>query len=198
MQHLFQLHQGVIVISPDVLNISSFRNIWVKDPHPYKDNAIKDISYVYYIVDFCSPYAKLSVEERTELTCRDVLLNPNYIPSSDVRIAMKKYAEIMDTPNIRLYLSVEKAKESINRVIETTASSGEGDDSNLTVEGAASLIKLVIEAAAMADKTDKLYLVATKERSDSIKQKGGTQATALERGDFNNIINSIIARGNLI
>lgn len=116
MKNLFDLKDRKVTFSPQALLIPELKTIWDTDKTEDKINAIKKLSYIYFLCDYKSPYV-LSVppELVAKTVARDFMKNEGYEPESDVLAAIDKYKKLQKTPSMGL---LEAATVTIHKLSE--------------------------------------------------------------------------------
>jgi hypothetical protein len=116
---IFDLKDNEITISPEILTIGIFEDIWNSDKSKNKINAYNDFKYIYHLCDFNSPYNNYSEEKRTQAIKEEVLGKKDYEPSDKVIQACIIYKELKETPIERLFTSVKNKIEEISMYLST-------------------------------------------------------------------------------
>lgn len=103
MRELFDLKNRQVTFSPQALMIPEFESLWKRDKSKNKETALKEISYVYFLADYKSPYvASLSPEIIAKTVAKDFIKDENYEPDEKVLAAIHKYRELQITPSMLL------------------------------------------------------------------------------------------------
>ena len=98
--NLFEFKNHKVIITPQALLIPEFKTIW---DNKDEDVAIKELSYVYFIADYNSPYAlSLSPEALAEIVAKDFMKDVNYDPPPHVQEAINRYKSLQETPAMHL------------------------------------------------------------------------------------------------
>ena len=104
--NLFDLQNRIVVISPEALLIPEFKEIWDRDNSKHKEVAMAELSYVYFVSDYKSIYRSgISEGELHAVVAKDFLKDEAYEPCPAVRLAMKKYMVLQETPSMRLLMA---------------------------------------------------------------------------------------------
>jgi hypothetical protein len=112
---LFNLLNNQVVIDPSVLPIPEFKKLWDRDKTKGKDSAFKELSYVYYVTDFNSPYSNIPEEKRSGIIRDDFMKDPKWKPDEAIEEAIVKYRMLTRTPTMFL---VEAVKESAYKLAD--------------------------------------------------------------------------------
>jgi hypothetical protein len=92
---LLSLDQGKLSVSPESLTIKEFSDIWTADTTKTKDDAIKELSFVYFMCWYKSPYRGYDVQDRMEHLKIDVIRDAKWKMPERVGRAMVKYEELL-------------------------------------------------------------------------------------------------------
>lgn len=113
---IFDLINNEPRINIEGIFIPEFRAIWENDKSKDKAKASKCLSYVYFVSDFSSPYAKQTEDEKI-ISCKKDYLNFELSTKEWelVNNAVNKYKELQETHSMRLLAS---AKFAINKLTE--------------------------------------------------------------------------------
>jgi len=116
MKYLFDLKDRKVTFSPQALMIPELKLIWDTDKTEDKVEAIKKLSYIYFLCDYKSPYV-LSVppELVSKVVAKDFMKDEDYEPSPDVLSAVDKYKQLQKTPSMGL---LEAATVTIHKLSE--------------------------------------------------------------------------------
>lgn len=117
---IFDLKDNEIVISPEILTVDIFHQIWTDDKSKNKNKALNDFKYIYHLCDFNSPYNNYSEEKRKESIKEEVLGDKTYIPSEKVQQGCEVYKALKETPIERLFYSVKDKVEEISNYLNET------------------------------------------------------------------------------
>jgi hypothetical protein len=116
---IFDLKDNEVIVSPEILTISVFEEIWNGDKSKNKKNAFNDFKYIYHLSDFNSPYNNYSKQKREEAIKEEVIGEKTYTPSEKVLQACKVYRELRETPIERLFTSVKDKIEEMSEYLNT-------------------------------------------------------------------------------
>lgn len=167
---IFDLKDNEIQVSPEILTISIFEDIWNSDKNKSKVNAYNDFKYIYHLCDFNSPYNNYSEEKRSQAIKEEVLGKKEYTPSEKVLKACIIYKELKETPIERLFTSVK------NKIEEISAYLG---NSELTDESVTPVLKIfdsmskivgqykTLEAAVRSEKENTAVKIRGDKKVDS-------------------------------
>ncbi len=103
MKTLFDLKDRKVIVSAEALLIPEFKDIYSRDKSKDKAKAIQQLSYVYFIADYKSPYvSSLSPDALKRVVGKDFMKDEGYEPDSKVSAAIDKYKELQRTPSMLL------------------------------------------------------------------------------------------------
>jgi len=102
-----------VTISPEILSISPFKEIWVNDKSKEKELAIKQLKYIWFFSDYNSPYFKFPEEDRKKLILEDVLKDKSFKVDKDLVASIDKYKSLTYSPAIE---AVESAFSLISKL----------------------------------------------------------------------------------
>ena len=103
MKTLFDLKDRKVIVSAEALLIPEFKDIYSRDKSKDKAKAIQQLSYVYFIADYKSPYvSSLSPDALKRVVGKDFMKDEGYKPDSKVSAAIDKYKGLQKTPSMLL------------------------------------------------------------------------------------------------
>lgn len=112
---LFQIQNNQPVITSEALLIPEFSAIWQKDKTKKKEQATKELSYIYFMADYKSVYQAYSEDVMEKQIIKDVFGKKKWKASKDVERAVEKYKELQQTPSMRLLKSFKDAINSLEK-----------------------------------------------------------------------------------
>lgn len=100
MYDIFNVHGGRLVVTPEILTIKPFRDIYERDGLPNKSNATKELLYVYHCSSYKSEGVKKGLEGETlhNWAMRNAALNNNFVIDATIRNAIKEYKYHQNSP----------------------------------------------------------------------------------------------------
>ena len=133
MAHLFIVENTVAKPTSEVLLIEPYKTIWSRDTTRDKSEAIKDFTYIEFMVSKkkTNPFAGYDDETR-HIKLRELLFNSSWTPDKLIEAGMIKLHEFQTeaSPTYSYYLAVlkgaEKMKEFFNTVDITERSERTG------------------------------------------------------------------------
>lgn len=108
----------VVLKEPGVLLINEFKVLWESTKN--KQLVLKEFAYIYFKVDFKSPYRNSkSKKEIEQVLKKDLDFPSNWKPSKEILEAEKKYNELQTTKTLKVLLAAELALDQITNYFET-------------------------------------------------------------------------------
>jgi hypothetical protein len=164
---MFELIDDKIVIDPAILNIPEFKALWRRDKNRAKHKAYAELSYIYYVTDFKSPYRNFPMTERMERVrdefCKKAL-GDDWKPDAKVQEAKEKYELLSVTPSLKYLESVEAQLHKVTNFLNGTVIDEE-------------TIKVIVDSVDKFNKVvlglPKLKEAVQKEVSENSKIRGG-------------------------
>jgi hypothetical protein len=167
--NIFNLKNNKVIIDPDKLIIPEFKSIWERDKSKDKENAFKELTYVYMLVDFKSPYQAYPEDIREIKIKEDLFKDKNWKPDDLIKSACKKYYELIETPTLRMLNSARIAVEKLSNYFKVSNPNDKSYTANLEKLGK------IIESL------DKLEEKVKKEQTSETKVRGGGIVKERER-----------------
>ena len=101
--NLFEMNNGVLQIQPEAYALEPFKVLWTRDKTKNKDNAIKELSFIYFMVDFTSDFADILEDSIREVEVKKSLnLETSWKPDKLVQSAMDFYRSRQETVALKL------------------------------------------------------------------------------------------------
>jgi hypothetical protein len=174
---MFDLIEEKIEISPAVLNVPEFKALWKRDKNRGKKHAYSELSYIYYICDFKSPYRNYpDVERRVKVMSEYCVksLGEDWKPDAKVEEAIRKYEELHVTPSLKYLESVEGVIHKIRQYMDNVIINED-------------TLKTIVDSTEKANKIilglPKLKDAVEKEISENSKLRGGGGLSLFEDRD---------------
>ncbi len=178
MAKLLDIKEGKIIISPEALGLSFFKEIWFKDKSTDKSKATNDIKYVYYYSDFNSPYFIYSELDRVNYV-KEFVVGKDYKPSKEVLVAIEHYRELNTTPGMRLlqaaYIAVAQTEKYLKNVDYTKM-----DDSGRFLYDVTKVTNMIINMPKLQEALNQAKDICLKEQSSTTKVRGGKDVSLFE------------------
>lgn len=164
---MFKLQNNIVTIAPEELAVPEMRAIWDRDKSKDKGLAYKELSYIYFLCNFKSPYQSYPENKREQQVIHDFIRDDSWHPDEKITLAIEKYNEMQETPSMRLLRSARKTVDEISRDLQ------EMDDKSKTYT-LANLGKII-------ESIDKLEEKVKKEITTESRVRGGGEAKTRER-----------------
>jgi hypothetical protein len=164
---VFQQKDNNVIVSPEILTIPEFSNLWKADKTKDKVEAYKAFTFIYHFVDYNSPYSSYPRDKKEETIKKDMLGDAKFKISQPIIDAISKYRELQETPLQRL---LQAARNKIDDIANYLNDTSVDDES----------IKLILEVykniSTAVGNFDKLQQAVEKETE---------KQTSRNRGDIN-------------
>lgn len=110
--------------TPEIILISEFkqlmdneRNICEKDKEgKYKLRAFREFTYIYLALDWQSPYADFSEQERHQLSLNDAKMTEEEFNNPEFRAACRKFKELQES--VRSIRLLKAAQDTVDKFID--------------------------------------------------------------------------------
>jgi hypothetical protein len=166
-------------IDPIVLAIPAFQTVWDKDTDKDKATAYKELSYIFYVCDFKSPYAVFPRKQREAEVKKDIVKITGWKADKEVLAAVKSYEKLQTTPTIKLY---EAAKETIGKLTDYLNSIDfTRKKDGKAIFQAKDVLTNLQKIGGVIDSLSKIEQKVMKEMSDDSKIRGGGRIGSRER-----------------
>jgi len=183
---LFKEENFQIIIDPELRTIPQFKKIIVRDKDRHKRLAMKELSYIYFVYDYKSPYYIYPEGERKMRVRKDLEMPEGWGADKDLEAAVNKYVSFLNTPTIQTLNSIREGLLSSAKVINALrlridqtleladASDGEEDiDIVSIVKSVTQLLELSEKVPKAIDTIADLEEKVKKEQSNDSRIKGG-------------------------
>ena len=178
---LFNITNDRVILDPEKLVIPAFKKIWDDDKTKGKTHATRVLTYIYFYVDFLSPYAIYPAYERKKILLDEFLKGDiKTANSKQVQEAISKYKEFQETPSMRL---LEAAKVACGKLSDyfMDLDFTQLDDSGRPVYVAKDVAANLKAVGGIIESLDKTEEQVKKEITTSTKIRGGGNAGEYER-----------------
>lgn len=162
---MFTLNSSTKLIIPDPnkLMITEFKKIWDLDKTKDKKNALENLSYIYYVSDFKSPYVNAySPEDLPSIVKEAFISQKNWKVTKNIEDGIKAYKELQKTKTIKLFEAADRAVNNLIKYFDTVDLSE----------------RVITDEEGNETTDDKVHDIAAKVMSNL--QKIGPVATAIE------------------
>jgi hypothetical protein len=167
---VFELKDNQIIIDPNFLTIPIFGTIWDKDKSKDKHEAVSYFTYIYHVCDHASPYSNYPISKRMEAVQADLITDPKWKPSNDIKEAINKYRELSTTPMQRLLLAAQRKVDEIAEFLEETP---------VDAETVKPVLEVFNKLTLTVNNFGKLNEAVTKEQKDNNVKRRGEKSTSM-------------------
>ena len=115
---LFDYSDYRVVISPDAVAIPAFKELWERDKTKEKHKATQELSYIYFLHDFKSPYSIYPAEDRQVKVLEDFIKDPDWKPDAKVKVAEDAYNEFQMTYSMRFLESARGLADKLREYFD--------------------------------------------------------------------------------
>ena len=177
---LFDIADHKVVINPDSVAIPPFIDLWNRDKTKGKLKATKELSYVYFICDFKSPYSIYDEIERPAKVKEDFIKEPDWKPDALIKDAMVKYNEFQDTYTMKFLKKARKGVDKLASYFDEVDFHEKDDRGNLLYKST-DLSRNLKDVGSIVESLDKVENKVKKEIDTKSKIKGQKVIRSRER-----------------
>ena len=183
---LFKEENFQVIIDPELRTIPQFKKLITRDRDRKKRDAFKELSYIYFVYDYKSPYFIYPEDERRVRARKDLELPPGWMEDKDMKDAIKKYVSFLDTPAIKSLIAIREGLLSSAKVIDalrmridqslkdaTDDDAEDPVDIGTVVKSVTQLIELSEKLPKAIDTISDLEEKVKKEQANESRIKGG-------------------------
>lgn len=172
----------LIVPDPNKITIPEFRVLWERDKTKDKRNALEDLSFVYYVSDFKSPYVNgYSSTDLIEVVKKSFISQKGWKIETNINNAIKAYKILQETKTIKLFRAADNAIDKLIGYFDSVDLTGtEDEEGNMIMDDkvhdiAAKVMNNLQKVAPVANALEEARKKVEKELSvkeNSIRGKG--------------------------
>ena len=177
---LFDFKDYKVVLHPDSVAIPPFRELWERDKTKHKHKATQELSYVYFVCDFKSPYAIYNEKERPRKVKSDFIKDSDWEEDDLVKDAMKKYNEFQETYTMKFFYSARGLSEKLQAYFDEV-DFAVMDEKGKPVYSAKDAMANLQKVGDVIESLNKVEDKVKKEIDDKAKIKGKKQIRSRER-----------------
>jgi len=173
---MFIIKNNVPKPSPEMLVIPQFRALWDRDNHRHKTSSVEDLAYVYYMMDWQSPYRAYPPEERGSQLRKDIIKRSRWKEDDLIKAAMVKYDEMQMTPSMRYLKAIESTMEEMVIYFENVNFNPEkkkSDGTKVPLSDIKKVTEAVTKASALLKSINELKDRVRKEQDTIDNIRGG-------------------------
>lgn len=178
------LNKQLDLNEPELLLVREFKALLEKDKTKNKEQATKELTYIYLAIDWKSPYSQYSEYERHEEALNDSELTESEFNDPIFREACRKYRALQDSnKSVKLLNAARMAADQFAEYFETIIDLNERDQNGKPVFSAEKVMK---EMAQLSKVHEQLSLLEAQVKQE-MEVQTGTRAGVSEGfdpGDF--------------
>lgn len=180
--NLFKLEKNKVVVNAPALTIKDFKALWSRDTSKTKEKAIREFSYIYFLVDWNSVYQSIAEDERHAMLKEDLDLGDTWEPDHLVIQAKKRYEELQETATMKYARSVRRAFWDMVTYFESVDYK-ERDNKGQPVYKIQDVTKAMADSGRLVETVKKLEAIVKKEQLESSRVRSGDELGAFEDPD---------------
>lgn len=173
----------LIIPSPNKLLIKEFKAIWNKDKTKDKHVALEELSFIYYVSDFKSPYVNgYSSGDLYKIVQESFISDKKWKVTKDIKDAIAKYKELQETKTIKLFKAADRAIDNLINYFDGVKLEDIDEDKRHDI--AAKIMNNLQKVAPVASAIEETRKKVEKEllvKESSIKGKGILKSRELPR-----------------
>lgn len=172
---IFDLIDNRVEITSHALLIDPFSEIWKKDKSKDKLGAFRDITYIWFFVDFNSPYFSYPEKEKEILIKENVIEDKAYKVTDLVKKGIEAYRSLCTSPSLEMLEAsqnvVHKMKDYFNSVdfMETQTNKQGIEEPTFDID---KISKAVTNMPKLMESLNQAREICKKEQSNSDKVRG--------------------------
>jgi len=181
---LFKIEKWQLVVSEEAWGLLPFKVILDRDKSKDKEQAIKEMLFVYYFADVKSNYLHMDETDRTEEIKKDIGLDSDWQVDVEVATAIDFYRNRSESVIEQLYTKSLKAASDIGDYLANTkALLYERDNNGRPVNDISKITNAVQKVPKLMADLKSAYKEVVKEQEDNEnKTKGARQFNTFEEG----------------
>lgn len=136
------LNKQLDLNEPELLLVKEFKALLDRDKTKNKEQATKELTYIYLAIDWKSPYSQYSEYERHEEALSDAGLTEEEFNNPVFREACRKYRNLQDSnKSIKLLNAARMAADQFAEYFETIIDLNERDQNGKPIFSAEKVMK---------------------------------------------------------
>ena len=133
---------------------------------------IKELTYIYLYLDWKSPYAEYSEQERREAAKSDSELTDSELIDPIFLEACRKYQDLQDTRKLKLLRSSYKAMDELRIYFETVDLTETDNNTGKPIYSAKDVISNIQSLGKVVEGLEQLELIVRKEKQQAKGVRG--------------------------
>jgi hypothetical protein len=167
----------------DVFLIKEFRELFdddrckeKSDPKGLlKNRALRELSYIYLVYDWKSPYSEYSEQEKKDTSMLDSGMTKEDLTDPKFQAAIKKYLEMQDTRVLKMLNAAYQAMDELRIYFETVDLQERDIMSGKPVYTAKNVVSEIAGLGKLVESIDNLKQRVMKEREKQTDLRGGAE-----------------------
>lgn len=177
------LNKQLDLNEPELLLVKEFKALLDRDKTKNKEQATKELTYIYLAIDWKSPYSQYSEYERHEEALNDSGLTEEEFNNPTFREACRKYRSLQDSnKSVKLLNAARMAADQFVDYFETIIDLNERDQNGKPVFSAEKVMK---EMAQLSKVHEQLVALEAQVKQE-LEVQSGTRANVDEGFDPGN------------
>jgi len=161
------------VPSPEGSLINEFKVIIDRDDSENKLMASKELAYIYYMVDWESPYASTAKESKSESIINS-LFEQEWKPDDAVSAGIEKYKELYENDYIKMLKAARDGARKLRNYFETV-NLNERDNNNKLVHRVSDLTRNLKEVGSIIEGLQDLEELVKKNQTKANQNRGDVE-----------------------
>lgn len=155
---------GAIIIKPECLVISPFKELWEKDKSKGKALASDQLKYIWFFAAYKSPYFAIPEDDRSKMIIEGVIKSKKFIVDDEILHAIVKYKELNHTAGVRLVESAQAFANKLEKYFK---------DVDLDSVDAKKVTDIFINMPKIIDSLNSAMKKCMEEQASGVKVRGG-------------------------
>ena len=178
------LNKQLEINEPELLLIREFKSLLDRDKSKYKEQATRELTYIYLAIDWKSPYSSFTELEKHQEALNDASITEEEFNDPVFREACRKYRNLQDSnKSIKLLNAARNAADQFVEYFETIIDLNERDQNGKPVFSAEKVMK---EMAQLSKVHEQLTALEAQVKQE-LEVQSGTRANVDEGFDPGNI-----------
>lgn len=185
MSKLVELKEGVISISPELLMIEPFKTLYESDKSKDKVDSTKAIKYLWFYIDFASPYFMYPDDKKHDLICEYVLNDKKYKQPKNFQEMIDSFNKANPRPAVDMITAamevIYKMKDFFKSVDFTETQINKMGIEEFTYD-IDKISKAISNMPKLIESLNQATELAKKEQTSGDRVRGNAQISMLEQG----------------
>ena len=178
------LNKSLEINEPEILLIREFKALLDKDKSKDKEQATKELTYIYLALDWKSPYSQYTEYERHEEALSDSDLTEEEFNNPIFREACRKYRALQDSnKSVKLLNAARMAADQFAEYFETIIDLNERDQNGKPVFSAEKVMKEMAQLSKVHEQLSLLEAQVKQETEIQTNTRAGV-SEGFDPGDF--------------